>query len=98
MIHEVMVLDHSGPMFGMILYGAAIKLLVLGSLVINLVVPVTGESPLVSWPLFIVGILALAVVVGVVESSMARLRLVQVPSLLVGACLLSGFGVVMLVR
>jgi len=98
MIHEVMVLDHSGPMFGMILYGAAIKLLVLGSLVVNLVVPVTGESLLLSWPLFIVGILALAVVVGVVESSMARLRLVQVPSLLVGACLLSGFGVVMLVR
>ena len=98
MIHEVMVLDHSGPMFGMILYGAAMKLLVLGSLVVNLVVPVTGESLLLSWPLFIAGVLALAVVVGVVESSMARLRLVQVPSLLVGACLLSGFGVVMLVR
>ena len=27
MIHEVMVLDHSGPDFGMILYGAAIKTL-----------------------------------------------------------------------
>src|SRR6516225_7416332 len=26
MIHEVMVLDHSGPAFGMILYGAALKL------------------------------------------------------------------------
>ena len=28
MIHEVMVLDHSGPAFGLILYGAAIKLFV----------------------------------------------------------------------
>ena len=98
MIHEVMVLDHSGPMFGMILYGAAMKLLVLGSLVVNLTVPVTGTSLWLSWPLFVGGMLVLAVVVGVVESSMARLRLVQVPSLLVGACLLSGFGVVMLVR
>ena len=28
MIHEVMVLDHSGPAFGLILYGAAVKLFV----------------------------------------------------------------------
>ncbi len=37
-------------------------------------------------------------VFGVVESVMARLRLVQVPSLLVAACLLSSFGIVLLVR
>ena len=30
MIHEVMVLDHSGPPLGMILYGAALKLFVFG--------------------------------------------------------------------
>ena len=32
MIHEVMVLDHSGPAFGMILYGAALKLFVFSAL------------------------------------------------------------------
>ena len=26
MIHEVMVLDHGGPAFGFVLYGAALKL------------------------------------------------------------------------
>ena len=31
MIHEVMVLDHSGPAFGMILYGAALKLFIFGA-------------------------------------------------------------------
>src|SRR5712692_8943937 len=33
MIHEVMVLDHSGPALGLILYGAAMKLFVFGALV-----------------------------------------------------------------
>ena len=32
MIHEVMVLDHSGPAFGLILYGAAMKLFVFARL------------------------------------------------------------------
>ncbi len=39
MIHEVMVLDHSGPALGVILYGAALKLFVLGALVVRLVLP-----------------------------------------------------------
>ncbi|MCX5758013.1 MAG: NADH-quinone oxidoreductase subunit H, partial [Candidatus Hydrogenedentes bacterium] len=40
MIHEVMVLDHSGPDFAFILYGAALKLWVLGSLLINVAAPI----------------------------------------------------------
>ncbi len=39
MIHEVMVLDHSGPALGMILYGAALKLFVFGALVVRLAFP-----------------------------------------------------------
>jgi formate hydrogenlyase subunit 4 len=39
-----------------------------------------------------------AIVIGIVESTMARLRLVNVPKLLVTACLLSAFGVVFLLR
>jgi formate hydrogenlyase subunit 4 len=35
MIHEVMVLDHSGPLFGLILYGAAIKLFLLSALILR---------------------------------------------------------------
>src|SRR5262249_55238645 len=40
MIHEVMVLDHSGPAFGTILYASAIKLFVFGALIVRLAVPV----------------------------------------------------------
>jgi len=98
MIHEVMVLDHGGPPFALILYGAAIKLLVFGALVLGVVVPLGGLDPWLAWAAFVGAAVGLAVVVGVVESVMARLRLVQVPSLLIGACLMSGFGAVLLMR
>src|SRR5260370_9783502 len=52
MIHEVMVLDHSGPAFGMILYGAALKLFVLGALVVRLGIPFTG-NPWLGWAVFL---------------------------------------------
>jgi len=98
MIHEVMVLDHSGPALGMVLYGAALKLFLFGALIVRLVLPLANGSPWLNWPLFLVGMLAVAVVIGVVESTMARLRLTHIPVLLVSACLMSAFGVILLVR
>jgi formate hydrogenlyase subunit 4 len=98
MIHEVMVLDHSGPAFGMILYGAALKLFIFGALIVRLVFPVATGTPWLDWPIFVGVMLAIAVVVGIVESTMARLRMTQIPVLLVASCLLSGFGIILLVR
>jgi formate hydrogenlyase subunit 4 len=98
MVHEVMVLDHGGPPFGLILYGAAMKLLVFGAVVTGIAVPLGTLDPWLAWGGFVVGLLGLAVAVGLVESVMARLRLLQVPSLLVAACLFSAFGAVLLVR
>jgi formate hydrogenlyase subunit 4 len=98
MIHEVMVLDHSGPLFGMVLYGAAVKLFALGALVVRLALPFDMGAAWADWGIFAAGMVGLAVLIGVVESTIARLRLKQVPSLLVGACLLSAFGIVLLAR
>lgn len=98
MIHEVMVLDHSGPAFGMILEGAAIKLFVLGAVVIRTALPIHTGTPWGDWGLFAGGMVCFAVAVGVVESIMARLQLRRVPTLLVAAGLLSGFGIILLVR
>jgi formate hydrogenlyase subunit 4 len=98
MIHEVMVLDHSGPAFGLILYGAALKLFVLGAIVVGVAVPVRTESFGLDVVMFMAGMLALSVLIGVVESMMARLRLHQVPSLLVAACLLSAFAILLAAR
>ena len=98
MVHEVMVLDHSGPPLGVILYGAAMKLFVFGAIVVGVAAPTGRMDPWAAWGVFVAAILLLAVTVGVVESIMARLRLKQVPSLLVAACLISAFGAVLLVR
>jgi formate hydrogenlyase subunit 4 len=98
MIHEVMVLDHSGPALAMISYGASLKLFVLGAVIVRIAVPYSGTSLPAGWALFVAGMLLLALLIGVVESVMARLRLTQIPSLLVAACLLSAFGIVLMAR
>ena len=98
MIHEVMVLDHAGPAFGFILYGTALKLTVFATLLVSLVIPSRPGSGALAFALFAGGLIAVGVVVGLVESSMARLRLVRVPQLLVTATLLAGFAVVLVLR
>ena len=98
MIHEVMVLDHGGPALGMILYGAALKLFIFDALIVRLAFPLTTGYAWLDWPIFVGGMLAVAVGIGVVESTMARVRLTHIPTLLVTACLLSAFGILLLVR
>ncbi len=98
MVHEVMVLDHSGPAFGMILYGAAVKLLVMGAVLLRVVAPFNTGDPWLDWVVFVAGMLGLAVVIGVVESVLARFRMLFIPTFLIAACLLSAFGVILLMR
>src|SRR5262249_49096284 len=97
MVHEVMVLDHGGPALGAILYGASLKLFVLAALLVGIAMPAL-PNPWLAWGAMLTGLIAVAVGCGVVGSVMARLRLVPVPSLLIAACLLSGFGIVLLAR
>ncbi|MEK7704700.1 MAG: NADH-quinone oxidoreductase subunit H [Myxococcota bacterium] len=97
MIHEVMVLDHSGPLLGAILYGAALKLFVLGTLLVRIVSPL-ASSPWLSRAAAVGGLLVLAVVVGAVESLTARVRLNKIPNLIAGAALLTAFGFLLMVR
>jgi formate hydrogenlyase subunit 4 len=98
MIHEVMVLDNSGPDFAFITYGASVKLWVLGSLLVGLITPLRTGHVWLDAPVFLLGMFALAVLTGVIESSMARLRLVRVPQLLVGAWALAIFALVLVLR
>jgi len=97
MIHEVMVLDHSGPDFAFILYGQGVKLWTLGAVLTGLIIPARGDA-LLDPALGALGIFGLAVAIGIGESSMARLRLLLVPRLLVGATALSGLALILLLR
>ncbi|OQX04472.1 MAG: hypothetical protein BWK80_53595 [Desulfobacteraceae bacterium IS3] len=78
MIHEVMVLDNSGPGFALIQYGAAMKMLIIASVIINLILPDTlfGVSFMSA---FIAIMTLIAVLVGTLESLMARVRMTHVP-------------------
>lgn len=96
MIHEVMVLDHSGPDFAMILYGAALKMWVLGALLSGLLVPVRTGNPWIDGAAVVAGLFVLAVITGVIESIMARLRLLRVPQLLAGAGFLSALALALI--
>ncbi|MHC1753396.1 respiratory chain complex I subunit 1 family protein [Humidesulfovibrio sp.] len=98
MVHEVMVLDHSGPDFAFILYGQGVKMWTLCALLAGVLVPLRSGPDLAAVGAGVAGIFALALVMGVVESSMARLRLLMVPRLLVGATALSGLALILLLR
>ncbi len=98
MIHEVMVLDHSGPLLGLVLYGAAVKLFVLGAVLLHVLLPFGTGGTWTDLALFLGEMAGLAVVVGAVESGMARLQIRHVPFLLTAAIFLCGFGFLLLVR
>jgi formate hydrogenlyase subunit 4 len=92
MIHEAMILDHSGPPLAAILHGAALKLLLFAVLLTEAVVPLGHFSPLASAGVLLAGILAVTVGVGLVESLLARLAFRRVPLLLTTAFLLCLFA------
>jgi formate hydrogenlyase subunit 4 len=95
MIHEVMVLDHSGPDFAMITYAAALKMWVLGALIVGIVFPVRSGSLFLDLGAAVIGMFGLAFVTGLIESSMARLRLLRVPHLLAGAVVLASLALIL---
>jgi formate hydrogenlyase subunit 4 len=82
MVHEVMVLDHSGPPLAVILHGAALKMLLFSVLLAQAVLPI-GELPFFqSIGALLAAVLVLMILAGLVESLMARLAFRRVPLLL----------------
>jgi formate hydrogenlyase subunit 4 len=98
MIHEVMVLDHGGVDLALIEYSSSIKLWTLGALLAGLLTPPRTGWRLPDMALGLAGLVVLAVIVGVVESTMARLRLLRVPQLLLAASVLSFLGLILVLR
>jgi formate hydrogenlyase subunit 4 len=92
MIHEVMVLDHSGPPLAAILHGAAVKLLLFAVLLAETVLPIGELPPLIATGALAGAVLVVAVGVGLVESLLARFAFRRVPMLLTTAFLLSLFA------
>ncbi len=88
MIHEGMVLEYSGPSLALIEWAAAIKLTVVIALLVGLFVPwgMATTLTIIGLPIaviaFVVKVAIAALVIAVVESSVAKLRMYLVPDFL----------------
>lgn len=98
MIHEVMVLDHGGPDLALIVYGAALKLWLTGALLVGLLLPVRSGVAWLDGGAFLLAMALLAVVIGVIESTIARLRMNRVPQFLVGAGAFAVVAIALILR
>jgi len=92
MIHEAMVLDHSGPPLAVILHGASMKLLLFAVLLTQAVLPMSGFPAPTSLIVLASGVLVIILGVGLVESLLARLAFKRVPLLLTVAFLMCLFA------
>lgn len=71
MIHEVMVLDNSGVDLGFILYASALKMM----LFVTLIASLTTSKSILG---YILEIFVIAILIGIIESISARLRLTHI--------------------
>ena len=74
MIHEVMILDNSGVDLGFLFYANGMKLVVFGSIIADLLIPASLNLGL-SILCFITVLVCLSILIGIIESLIARLRL-----------------------
>jgi len=92
MIHEVMVLDHSGPDFAFIELGGFTKLFFYATMISSLICPVSTGQPAVDLVLFLLTMTAVYAAVGITESVMARYRMDKVPQFVLTSFALAFFA------
>lgn len=95
MIHEVMILDYSGPDLAYLIYASAMKMTLISILIADLLVPSAIYTPIIVSAIFILIILFVFIAVGFIESFIARSRISHVPQfiLLMTALSLTAFAV-----
>ncbi len=95
MIHEGLVLEHAGPGLALMTWAAAVKQLLLITVIIDLFVP-WGAATSLTLPalglalgVYLGKLLIVAIAIGLVESCIAKMRLFQVPDLIGGSFVFS---------
>ncbi|MGK5088156.1 NADH-quinone oxidoreductase subunit H [Bdellovibrionota bacterium FG-2] len=98
MIHEVMILDHSGPELAAVQYGSAMKLVLIAGVISALLNPFDlAENTLACWFLSLAIIAGITVIIGLVESLIARLRMKTVSSCAIAGVLAGATSLLSLV-
>jgi len=94
MIHEVMVLDHSGPDFALIELGSFCKLFFYSTIVASLIIPFDLGHFAANLGLFAAALLIVYTAVGIMESVMARHRMDRVPKFVLTSFALAFFATI----
>lgn len=100
MIHEAMILEYSGRYLALVEWAAGLKLLVLLTLIANVSAPwgiATNMEPAalgIGLAAYLVKVSGLAVLIGILESMFAKLRLFRVTDLLGTAFILALLGLI----
>lgn len=92
MIHEAMLLDVGGPDLAFALYGAALKFELLAAVLVTMAAPSFGDGLAHAAAVF-GGVALVAVVTGVVESVMARMKFLKTPHLLMATAMIAALAV-----
>ena len=95
MIHEVMILDHSGPDLALIEIGAWFKLLFYAAFLSSIINPFKVDNVLLNGFLFYVVVAFIFITIGIVESSAARYKMIAVPKFILKALVLVLFGIIL---
>ena len=95
MIHEVMILDHSGPDLALIELGAFYKLFFYASFVACLIKPLFPAGPIVNTLLFYGLLTAVYLAIGITESITARLKMNLVPKYILTSFALAFFAIIL---
>lgn len=92
MIHEVMILDNSGKDLGIILYASSIKLFIFMIFAASTLLPNGNFGSLQSSALTLVKVLFVSILIGIVESLTARVKMVKIPHLLTACFVMTVFA------
>lgn len=96
MIHEAMILDNAGPDLAIIHYAAALKLWAMSGFLVVLVLPNVIVNGFVTICCYLVSIILVGIIVGVIESILARARFLKVPQLLLSAFTIALIAILLL--
>ena len=95
MIHEVMILDHSGPDFALLELGAWTKLFFYAAFIANILLPGQASTPGLRIPIFLAALVLVYGAVGVVESVTARYKMPMVPKFILTSFAFAFFAAIL---
>jgi len=98
MIHEVMILDHSGPDLALLELGAQLKLIFYSSLIACLICPFHLGSLLANTAAYLLILLGIYGMIGITESVIARYKMTKTPKFILFSFALALFATVVILE